>query len=332
MIEQELRTEIVQLKAQLAERDKIILDLKEKVEYLQRENKELYNEIERLHKELRKYKNENTPSGSIPPYLKKTLEKAVEQPKEKPPTNENTTNIRNARPNRVDRREKLELCKCPYCNGPLTKKKKTYSRRVIHIQIPDAEVVEYKIPEYYCSTCKKTVRPKVPDALPNSKFDLNTAILISFLVVVLNMSVSNVKTLFSTLFGLEISKSSISNILQQLRYYLGDEYAKLEAELKKAKVRYRDETGWRINGKLNWVWVCASAKAIIYKIEKSREHKIAKRMENPSGVDVCDGYAAYNKLKGERQRCWAHLLRMAKNPEYGFRDEKEVEEYARLVE
>ena len=38
MIEQELRTEIVQLKARLAERDKIILDLKEKVEYLQREN------------------------------------------------------------------------------------------------------------------------------------------------------------------------------------------------------------------------------------------------------------------------------------------------------
>jgi|GEM_PF-2866583 len=69
MIEQELRTEIVQLKAQLAERDKIILDLKEKVEYLQRENKELCKEIEklckeneRLHKELRKYKNENTPS------------------------------------------------------------------------------------------------------------------------------------------------------------------------------------------------------------------------------------------------------------------------------
>jgi hypothetical protein len=68
MIEQESRTKIVQLKAQLAERDKIILDLKEKVEYLQRENKELYNEIERLHKELRKYKNENTLSGSIPPY------------------------------------------------------------------------------------------------------------------------------------------------------------------------------------------------------------------------------------------------------------------------
>jgi len=38
MIEQELRTEIVQLKVQLAERDKIILDLKEKIEYLQREN------------------------------------------------------------------------------------------------------------------------------------------------------------------------------------------------------------------------------------------------------------------------------------------------------
>lgn len=42
------------------------------------EVKQLRKEIETLRKELRKYVNENTPSGSIPPYLKK-LEETVDK-------------------------------------------------------------------------------------------------------------------------------------------------------------------------------------------------------------------------------------------------------------
>jgi len=289
-------------------------------------------QLEKLSAKLRQYLNENTPSGAIPIHLKETLEKAVGQPKEKPQTSEKTTNIRNARPEKVGRTEHLELCECPNCHGKLTKKKRVRSRTILRIQMPVAEAVKYKIPEYYCPNCKKEVRPKVPDALPNSKFDLNTTILVSFFSVALNTPVSGIRTMFSNVFGLEICEGSISNALQGLKDYLGDKYLELEAELMRAKVRYKDETGWRTNGKLNWAWVCASANAIIYKIEKSRKHEIAKKMENPNGVDVCDGYGAYSKLDGQRQRCWAHMLRIAKNPEHSFSDEKEVEEYIRLAE
>ncbi len=65
---------------------------------LQKENKELKQRIERLEKELRKYLNENTPSGSVPPYLKK-LEDAVgryakgDEKGNEPPKD----NVRNAR-------------------------------------------------------------------------------------------------------------------------------------------------------------------------------------------------------------------------------------------
>jgi cell division protein FtsB len=46
-------------------------ELVEIVESLQKENRGLKRRMEQLEKELRKYLNENTPSGAIPPYLKK---------------------------------------------------------------------------------------------------------------------------------------------------------------------------------------------------------------------------------------------------------------------
>ena len=68
MSEENLRTEMAQLKQQLAEQNKMISEL-------QNENKRLHTEIAQLRKELRKYKNENTPSGALPPYLKDELRK-----------------------------------------------------------------------------------------------------------------------------------------------------------------------------------------------------------------------------------------------------------------
>ena len=41
-------------------------------------------EIDKLRKELRKYHNENTPSGAIPPYLKDELTKIVKNAEEPP--------------------------------------------------------------------------------------------------------------------------------------------------------------------------------------------------------------------------------------------------------
>ena len=50
-----------------------------------------------------------------------------------------------------------------------------------------------------------------------------------------------------------------------------------------------------------------------------------------TGVDTVDGYAGYNKLECERQRCWAHLLRRAKKPIYQFGEEESFEDYNRFV-
>lgn len=289
---------------------------------------ELEKEVRQLRKELRKYKNENTPSGAILPYLKDELHHATQEPKEPQEPKPNQRNAR-AAPDRV---EKHFLEACPSCGGRLRKKNRTYKRTVVHLIPAQTENVQHECQAYYCKKCKKEVVPKIEDTLPNCKFDLTTAIFISYLFVAANSSMGSIRGIFLDWLGLKISKATISNTLARLRRYLGDEYRFLERQLVEAKARYRDETGWRKDGKTFWNWVVATKEAVVYRLERRRCHSNALKVVGKRGTDVSDGYKAYSKLTGRKQRCWAHLLRLARNPEHPFAIEQEVEDYKKLVE
>lgn len=292
----------------------------ETIELLKKEN-------ERLRKQLRRFLNENTPSGAIPPYLKEELQHSTQEPKEQ---QEPKPNQRNARAE-PDRTEKHSLNACPDCGGRLKRKNRIYKRRVLHLLPAHVENVEHECRAYYCKECKKEVVPKIEGTMPNCKFDLTTAIFISYLFVASNMSMGGIKNLFLDLFGIGICKGTVSNTLTRLKEYLGDEYSFLEQKIIEASTRYRDETGWRKEGQTFWNWVVATEEAVVYRLERSRCHQNALKLKGKGGVDVSDGYAAYNALEGDKQRCWAHLLRIAKNPEHPFAIGQEIEDYKKLV-
>ncbi len=92
----ELRTENKKLKADVEKLQKNVTEIVESVRQLQADKK--------LRNELRRYHNENTPSGAILPYLK-DLEKNVnnmtkDSGEDGPPVH----NARNSRPKHIDRR------------------------------------------------------------------------------------------------------------------------------------------------------------------------------------------------------------------------------------
>lgn len=316
---------IERLEARIVKLEKANVELADELVFLREEN-------QRLLKELRKYLNENTPSGSIPPYLKPALRNKVQEALKSEPE-EPKPNQRNSRPKEHDRERDITLERCPHCGGTrITKKKKKYFRTTIHIKFPMLERVLNRIWTYYCLDCKKEVVPKLPDALPSSKFDLNTAILVSVLFTAFNLSDRKISELFFTIFSLNISPASISNTLQKLREYLKDDYKKLEAEIQKALFVHRDETGWRKNGKINWLWVASTAQTVYYKITPKRNAKTASTLKlNKNCVTISDALAAYNKTCKQQQKCWGHLSRLAKKPKHYFKTKKEKKDYETLV-
>lgn len=312
-----------------------LLKIAELFEVQQKQIDNLEKEVEGLRKELRKYVNENTPSGSVPPYLKKledTVNRYQKDDDKRPPEE----NVRNARPKQIDRREHHSLenptCPDPDCRGH-TRRRGTSTRKriVIHLQLPTAETVEHESDIYQCTKCGKVFAAPVPDALPRTEFDILTAVFISYLSIKAKMSVEDIKDMLR-LFGMDVSEGSITNSSKRLKEYLGPYYSDLKEKVLSSSVRYKDETSHRHNGKNFWAWVVATKYWVYYTIERRRSHKVAKALESPEGVDVVDGYAGYNKLSCEKQRDWAHLLRIAKKPAYQFGIDEKFDDYKRFVE
>ncbi len=210
--------------------------------------------------------------------------------------------MRNSRPKVHNKERDITAKRCPCCGGTrITKKKKKYFRTTIHIKFPTFERILNKIWAYYCLGCKKEVVPKLPDALPGSKFDLNTAILISVLFTGFNMSGRRISELSLTIFSLDISPATVSNTLQRLKDYLKEDYKKLEEEIQKALFVHRDEIGWRKNGKLNWLWVASIAQTVYFKITLKRNTKTARSLKlDKDCVTISDALAVYNKTSKQQ--------------------------------
>jgi len=316
--------QIAKLKNIVTEKDKILYEQADQIAFLLKENKRLVGE-------LRKYSNENTPSGSIPPYLKPALRREVEEAN-KEPKQEVKHNPRNNRPEVHDRERDVTLQQCPHCGGTRLRKKKTYSRTTLHIRLPSVESVLNKIHVYTCLDCKKEVTAKLPDALPYSKFDLTTAIFISVLFTAFNLSEDKISELFRMIFKLDISPGSISNTLARLKEYLKGDYKKLEQEIEKAKFVHRDDTGWRKNGETNWLSVASTANTVYFKINKRLNAKNAKKLKLAKNcVQISDAHSVYNNTCKEQQKDWAHLSRLAKKPKHYFKNNKDKQDYEKRV-
>jgi hypothetical protein len=198
------------------------------IEKLQKTVEELALKVKQLNNELHKYMNENTPSGAIPPHLKK-LEKIVNENSKEEDDKLPKENHRNSRPEQIDRNEhhSLENPICPKCGGQAKRRgTSTRKRIVIEMQFPKAETVEHESDIYQCNECNKIFLASIPNAIPKTEFDITTTIFISYLFTAAKMSVGDIKDLLH-LFGINISEGSITNSMKRLKSYLGPYYEEL---------------------------------------------------------------------------------------------------------
>ena len=154
----------------------------------------------------------------------------------------------------------------------------------------------------------------MPDALPNSRFSLQFALYVAFLSV-LGLTLSKIVKILAHDYGLQVTKATISNTIEQLANFLGDEYEKLRLQLLEQKELFGDETGHPVNGKNHWLWVFIGQTVAYLTVQKSRGQKVVKKVLGTkySGILHSDFWSAYNKIKCDKQKCLAHLNRELKH-------------------
>ena len=110
--------------------------------------------------------------------------------------------------------------------------------------------------------------------------------------------------------GLPVSTGTVHNVLARVGSNMESKVAAVLAVLVAASVLHVDETSFRLNGKIVWVWIFLdpATGVVMYVLRPSRGRDVLNEvLPGFRGTIVCDGWQPYRQWK--IQRCWAHILR-----------------------
>lgn len=192
----------------------------------------------------------------------------------------------------------------------------------------------------------------VPELMPRGEYGIEIAVVLTFLVHCLGISIDKARALLAFFCKLELSPSQADSLLNQLAHLWRKEFETLCDAMALALVVYMDETGWKVSRENCYAWVFRSLSHTVLLYGRGRDGSVVEEMLPAnvfSGVAVSDDYGVYRNRFSQAQKCWAHYLRKAialmlaypDRPEYReffenllalYRDGKRFQQDARLGE
>lgn len=271
-----------------------------------------YEEIEKLKKELRKYKNPNTPP-SAHPHLKPNTQGTTTGGKRGAPEGHTGTTRLWKKPNET---RPITAKECPNChskNIEITGKQ----HQQIEEMPPDIQpaIVNVERDVCKCNTCKLEFVARDGRTPVQGRFGTNLMVLVIFLRFIVRGVLRKTATFLDAGFALRLAPASVQAIVARAAEAAKTEYDQLKQKIREARIIYADETSFSVLGKNWWVWVFRSDTDLLLVIRNSRGNNVLEEILGKlySGILVCDCWRAYDFLSNASiQRCWAHLLRKSK--------------------
>ena len=72
------------------------------------------------------------------------------------------------------------------------------------------------------------------------------------------------------MFGVPISLGTVSNLEREVAAALAPAHREAVEAVRKAEVKFADETGWKLKGKLCWLWAAATAGVAAFVLHAKR--------------------------------------------------------------
>lgn len=256
----------------------------------------------------------STPSGMIPVYEKPTRKKRGKKPGAK----KGHPGSRRKPPERISKQKEHRAEVCPDCGGSLKRCEEKRTRYIEDIPDIEPEVTEHIIHRDWCPACRKKVEPPVVDALPGSTLGLRVLVLTAWLHYALGNTLSQILEVFNFHLQMKISQGGLMQMWYRLQEILFAWYEQIQEEALSSAVLHADETGWRTDGKTNWLWCFGNDQLTYYMIDQSRGSPALEKffIKEFSGTLITDFWGAYNAvLCAARQVCLVHLLRELESTE-----------------
>lgn len=288
-----------------------------------RENRRLRREVERLREDNARLRSalaeaQRACRRQAAPFSKGAPKSRPRRPGRRPGARYGRKAHR-PRPEHVDETLRASLPEhCPHCSGPL---EVTGTAVQFQVDLPPIRphVVRFDVEVGCCTRCRRRVQGRHPRQTSNalgsaaSQVGPGVLALAADLNKGLGLSFDKTRLLLATAFGISITRGGICLALHRVARVLEPTYGALCAQLRSGvEVVSPDETGWRVGGELQWLWVFATATVTVYSIAAGRGFDEAAAIlgEDFAGTLVRDGWAPYRGFEEAlHQTCLGHLLR-----------------------
>lgn len=306
-----LETELAIAHAAIAERDKRIETLEER--------------LARLEARLNvSSANSSLPPSKNPPHVKpgRNSKPTGKPPGARPGHKPATFNVD---PDAVTEHVECEpASRCDYCLAELADAPLVLgepAKPFYQLEVPPMalNIIAYNRPRRQCDhCCRYTVAP-LPAGVGPSPFGPNMVALIASLTVRYRLGRRPVAALLEDLFGRHISVGAIQSALETASDAVAEAVEALRAHVEASPVVGADETGWRDQtgfgaGKRPWLWMATTRLSTVYAIAPDRGVEGSRTVLGSGfgGIVVCDRWKPYESRFGvRRQLCWAHIAREA---------------------
>lgn len=253
------------------------------------------NEVDKLKRELRKYKNPNTPSSAYPHLKPNTQGAAISGKQGAPKGHEGTT-----RPwKQSDETRPITAEECPGCHS---KDIEIIGTRHQHVEEmpPDIQpsTVDVERDVCKCNNCKLKFVARDGRTPLQGRFGINLMVLVIFLKFIVRGVLRKTASFLNAGFALRLAPASVQAIIARAAEAAETEYELLKQRIREARIVYVDETSFSVLGKNWWVWVFRSDTDLLFVIRNSRGNNVLDEILGKAfvGIVVCDCWRAYDFL------------------------------------
>ncbi len=220
-------------------------------------------------------------------------------------------------PERVNHVEMFVPAECAYCQALLSAEATPADpepTRFQTIELPPvvAIVTEYQGHARTCSCCGKVTRAALPQEILAHSVGPRLTATLSYFTGCHGVSKRAVEEIAAAVFDAPVSLGTVANLEQEVSAALAPSHQEAIEAVRAAAIKHADETSWKLQGALCWLWAAATAGVVAFVIHAKRSAKglAALLGEDIQGILCTDRWGVYEQVPPERRQiCWAHLKR-----------------------
>jgi transposase len=207
-------------------------------------------------------------------------------------------------------------CFCTRCGNDLSAVEGSVVeiRQVLDVPMPIRPIVtEHQVisKQCNCGCCCQIDFPK--EVRSRVSYGANIRTLVTYASCIQAIPYKRLTEFLRNCFGVALSQGTVANILKDMSDKSLGAYDVIRNKVEQSRVVGADETGVKINGELNWMWVWQTKDLTYIHSDKSRgKLAIDKQFEQglPNSILITDRHCSYfNMNVADHQICLAHILR-----------------------